>query len=45
MYTTNEIPLPQEAQQSIISQSYLSILDLMCVCFTEFNMADTSLPL
>ena len=45
MYTTNEIPLPQEAQQSIISQSYLSILVLMRVCFRQFKMADISLPL
>ena len=42
---SSEIPLPQEAQQSTISQSYLSILVLMCVCFRQFKMANISLPL
>ena len=29
----NEIPLPQEVQQSLISQTYLNIPVLVCVCF------------
>ena len=40
----NKIPLPQEAQQSIISQSYSSIPVLTFVCFRQYNMADISLP-
>ena len=36
---SNEIPLPQEAQQNRISQSYWSMAVLMCVGFREFNMA------
>ena len=42
---TMKYPFPQEAQQSIISQSYSSITVLVCVCYRQLKIADISLPL